>query len=110
MDTVLRLYGEEPEGIPLKGRIGKLSPYFGRAEMSRRCRDAPRECGTVKADDIAVQAMRDKGLPSLTSAWASPSKLNDFSDKTPVIRKDCCGWDFENVRVKEMRPPAWPGR
>lgn len=62
VDTVLRLYGEDPEDIPLKGRIGKLSPYFGRAEMSRRCRDALRERGTVKADDIAVQAMRDKGL------------------------------------------------
>lgn len=62
VDTVLRLYGEEPEDMPIKGRIGKLSPYFGRAEMSRRCRDAIREHGTVKADDIAVQAMRDKGL------------------------------------------------
>lgn len=62
VDTVLRLYGEEPEDIPLKGRIGKLSPYFGRSEMSRRCRDALRERGTVKADDIAVRAMRDKGL------------------------------------------------
>ena len=30
--------------------------------MSRRCRDALRDHGTVKADDIAVQAMRDKGL------------------------------------------------
>ena len=62
VDTVLRLYGEEPETIPMKGRIGKLSPYFGHAEMSRRCRDALRERGTVKADDIAVQAMKDKGL------------------------------------------------
>lgn len=62
VDTVLRLYGEEPETIPMKGRIGKLSPYFGRAEMSRRCRDALREIGTVKADDIAVRAMKEKGL------------------------------------------------
>jgi hypothetical protein len=62
VDTVLRLYGEEPETIPMKGRIGKLSRYFGRAELSRRCRDALRENGTVKADAIAVQAMRDKGL------------------------------------------------
>lgn len=62
LDTVLRLYGEEPETIPMKGRIGKLSPYFGRAELSRRCRDALREQGTIKADAIAVQAMKDKGL------------------------------------------------
>src|ERR1700733_12936833 len=62
VDTVLRIYGEDPEDIPLKGRAGKLSPYFGRTEMSRRCRDALREHGTVKADDIAVQAMKEKGL------------------------------------------------
>lgn len=62
VDTVLRLFGEDPGDIPLKGRIGKLSPYFGRAEMSRRCRDALRERATVKADGIAVQAMKDKGL------------------------------------------------
>ena len=48
--------------MPIKGRIGKLSPYFGRAELSRRCRDALREHGIVKADAIAVQAMKDKGL------------------------------------------------
>jgi len=62
LDYVLRLFGEDPGDIPLQGRLGKLSPYFGRAELSRRCRDALREHGTVKADDIAVQAMRDKGL------------------------------------------------
>jgi len=54
VDMVLRLYGEEIETIPMKWRIGKLSPYFGHAEMSRRCRDALRAHGTVKADDIAV--------------------------------------------------------
>lgn len=30
--------------------------------MSRRCRDMLRERGTVKADDIAVLAMREKGM------------------------------------------------
>ena len=25
LDAVLRLYGEEPEALPIKGRIGKLS-------------------------------------------------------------------------------------
>ena len=66
VDAVLKLYGVEPETIPAKGRVGKLSAYFGRAELSRRCRDALRENGTVKADDIAVRAMRDKGLNPLT--------------------------------------------
>lgn len=62
MDTVLWIYGEEPEAISLKGRIGKLSPYLGRADMSRRCQDAIREFATIKADCIAVQAMRNRGL------------------------------------------------
>ncbi len=38
------------------------SAYFGRNEISRRCRDMLREKGTVRADDISVQAMKDKGL------------------------------------------------
>lgn len=38
------------------------SVYFGRNEISRRCRDMIRQKGTIKAADVAVQAMRDKGL------------------------------------------------
>ena len=62
IDAVLRLYGLTPEEIPTKGRISIRSAYFGRNELSRRCRDIIREKGTIKADDVAVQAMRDKGL------------------------------------------------
>ena len=36
------------------------SAYFGRNEISRRCRDMLREKGTVRADEISVQAMKDK--------------------------------------------------
>jgi hypothetical protein len=38
------------------------SAYFGRNEISRRCRDMLREKGSVRADDVTVQAMQDKGL------------------------------------------------
>lgn len=62
LDAVLRLYGLEPAEIPNKGRMPVRSAYFGRNEISRRCRDMLRECGTVKADEIAVRAMREKGL------------------------------------------------
>ena len=62
LDAVLRLYGLEPAEIPNKGRMPVRSAYFGRNEMSRRCRDMLRERGTVKADDIAVLAMREKGM------------------------------------------------
>ena len=62
LDAVLKLYGLEPAEIPNKGRMPVRSAYFGRNEISRRCRDMLREKGTVKADDVAVLAMREKGL------------------------------------------------
>ena len=62
VDSVLRLYGLEPSEIPTKGRMPKRSTYFGRNALSRRCRDMLREKGSIRADDVTVRAMRDKGL------------------------------------------------
>ena len=62
IDAVLRIYGLEPEAIPTKGRMPVRSTYFGRNELSRRCRDQLREKGSIRADDVAVLAMRDKGM------------------------------------------------
>jgi hypothetical protein len=62
VDQVLKLYGEEPGDIPTKGRMPKRGTYFGRNEITRRCFDVLREKGTISADDVAVQAMRDKGF------------------------------------------------
>jgi len=62
IDAVLRLYDVEPAEIPTKGRMPVRSAYFGRNEISRRCRDMLREKGSIRADDVAVQAMRDKRL------------------------------------------------
>lgn len=62
VDAVLRLYGLEPSEIPTKGRMPVRSAYFGRNEISRRCRDLLREKGSIRADEVTVQAMRDKGL------------------------------------------------
>jgi hypothetical protein len=62
LDAVLRLYGLDPAEIPTKGRMPVRSTYFGRNELSRRCRDMLREKGSIRADDVTVQAMRDKGL------------------------------------------------
>lgn len=62
IDAVLRLYDVDPAEIPTKGRMPVRSAYFGRNEISRRCRDMLREKGSIRADDVAVQAMRDKGL------------------------------------------------
>ena len=62
VDAVCRLYGLEPAEIPTKGRMPVRSAYFGRNEISRRCRDLLRERGSIRADEVTVQAMRDKGL------------------------------------------------
>lgn len=62
VDGVLALYGLEPSEIPTKGRVAVRSAYFGRNEISRRCRDMLREKGVIRAADVAVQAMRDKRL------------------------------------------------
>jgi hypothetical protein len=40
------------------------SAYFGRNEITRRCRDMMRERGTIKAEDVTIQAMKDKALDS----------------------------------------------
>ena len=59
IDAVLRLYGLEPAEIPT--RDGCLSgPPILANEISRRCREALREKGTVRADEITVRAMKDK--------------------------------------------------
>lgn len=62
LDSVLRLYDVEPSEIPTKGRMPVRSAYFGRNEITRRCRDLMRERGTIRAEDVTIQAMRDKGL------------------------------------------------
>ena len=62
VDAVLRLYEVEPAEIPTKGRMPVRSAYFGRNEISRRCRDMLREKGSIRADDVVVLAMREKGL------------------------------------------------
>lgn len=62
IDSVLKIYGVETADIPTKGRVPKRSAYFGRFEISRRCYDMLREKGTIRADEVADLAMREKGL------------------------------------------------
>lgn len=63
IDAVLKMCGQEPSEIPTKGRMPKRSTYFGRSEISRRCYDMLREKdGIIRADDVTVRAMTEKGL------------------------------------------------
>ena len=62
IDAVLRLYDVEPGKIPTKGRVPVRSAYFGRNEITRRIREALNAQDTIKADDVTVRAMLDKGI------------------------------------------------
>jgi hypothetical protein len=84
LDHVLKLYGEEPENIPTKGRKPVRSAFFGRNEISRRCYDLIRENGTIKADDVTVKAMREKGL----DPEADRKQRKDFTRRILVTLHD----------------------
>jgi hypothetical protein len=84
IDAVLKQYGVDPDDIPAKGRMPVRSTYFGRKEMSTRCRDMLRERGTVKADDVAVRAMLDKGLDPETDR----KQRHDFVRRVLVTLHD----------------------
>lgn len=83
IDKVLRLYDVQPGEIPTKGRVSPRSVYFERNEVSRRCRDMLREKGTIKADDLTVKTMLDKGLDP-----ADRKMRTDFSRRFLVTLHD----------------------
>ncbi|CAO3431955.1 hypothetical protein [Azospirillum doebereinerae] len=66
LDAILRLFAPElePESIAPKKPLAARSHYFATGELARRCLDALRlaEERVVAAEEIAVAAMRDKGL------------------------------------------------
>lgn len=84
IDAVLRLYGEEPQDIPTKGRVPVRSAFFGRNEITRRCYDLLRKKGTIAADDVAVRAMREKGL----DPEADRKQRTDFTRRILVSLHD----------------------
>jgi hypothetical protein len=84
VDAVLKIYGEEPSQIPTKGRMPVRSAYFGRNEITRRCLEAMRDKGTVSANDVAAQAMRDKGL----DPEADRKQRTDFGKRILVSLHD----------------------
>lgn len=84
IDSVLRLYDIEPEEIPTEGRMPVRSAYVGRYEISRRCRDLIRECGIIRAVDVAVRAMRDKHLDPV----ADRKTRRDFTRRILITLHD----------------------
>lgn len=108
IDSVLKLYGLEPEEIPTKGRMPVRSAYFGRNEISRRCRDMLREKGVISAHEVADEAMKEKGLDPEKDRKARSDfirrilvSLHDL-DKTGQAQRVGHG---RGVRWKRLEPP-----
>jgi hypothetical protein len=70
VDATMRLFdpGTDPAAIEPLRRFPRRTEYFARGEVTRRVYDALRDAPEVRAQDIADQAMRDKGLPDTDRA------------------------------------------
>ena len=79
LDAVIRLFRPEfdAEAAPIRLRRPAKSPYFKHGEMTQRIYDALRERGEISSTDVAVTAMRDKGL--------DPD--NDQATRTDFVRR-----------------------
>jgi hypothetical protein len=70
VDATLRLFdpGTDPDDITALRRFPRRTEYFARGEVTKRVYDALRGTAEVRAQDLADQAMRDKGLPEADRA------------------------------------------
>jgi hypothetical protein len=64
LDAVLRMFRPDFSAVdlPVRHRRPTKSPYFGHGELTQRIYDAIRENAVVTSVDVAVGAMRDKGM------------------------------------------------
>jgi hypothetical protein len=79
LDAVLRMFRPDfkVEGLPIRHRRPTKSPYFAHGELTKRIYNAMRISGMVASAEIAVAAMRDKGLDS----------ENDSVTRTDFVRR-----------------------
>jgi hypothetical protein len=76
LDAVLRLFRPDfkAEGLPVRHRRPTKSPYFRHGELSQRIYNELRKRGEIAAADVAIRAMRDKGL----DPDSDPATRTDF--------------------------------
>jgi hypothetical protein len=86
LDAVLRMFRPDfkAEGLPIRHHRPTKSPYFAHGEMTKRIFDAMREHGTVTSLEIAIKAMRDKGL----DPEADPVTRTDFVRRVTLQLND----------------------
>src|SRR5579863_3078671 len=70
VDATLRLFdpGTDPADIAALRRFPRRTEYFARGEVTRMVYDALRAAPEIRAQDLADQAMREKGLPETDRA------------------------------------------
>jgi hypothetical protein len=70
VDATMRLFdpATDPADIEPLRRFPRRTEYFARGEVTKRVYDALRDAPEVRAQDIADQAMRDKGMPGTDRA------------------------------------------
>jgi hypothetical protein len=95
IDAVLRMFRPnfKAEGLPVRHRRPTKSPYFRHGELTQRIFDALRERGEIASADVAVVALRDKGLdpdndPATRTDFVRRVglQLNDMARKGKVAR------------------------
>jgi hypothetical protein len=86
LDAVLRMFRPDfkAEGLSVRHRRPTKSPYFAHGEMTKRIFDAMRVGGTVASADIALLAMREKGLDPETD----PATRTDFVRRVTLQLND----------------------
>ena len=75
VDAVLRMFRPDfkAEALPVRHRRPTKSPYFRHGELTQRIYDTLRQRGKISSADVAVQAMRDKGLDPTTIRSRAPT-------------------------------------
>ena len=104
VDAVLRMFrpGVELETLPIRFRRPTKSPYFGHGEITQRVYDAIRELGTITSVDVAVAAMRAKGLDPDTD-------ISTRKEFVKLIRRALTDMasDRKIERATRGRPARW---
>ena len=70
VDATMRLFdpGTDPAAIEPLRRFPRRIKYFARGEVTKRVYDALRDAPEIRAQELADQAMRDKGMPETDRA------------------------------------------
>lgn len=104
LDIVLRMFRPDVaiDSLPARHRRPTKSPYFGHGEITQRVYDAIREHGTITSVDVALAAMRAKGLNPETDLRTRI----DFVKRIARVLSDLARTD-KIERIGRGKPARW---